>query len=199
MGGLRSYIRHVHYASYTKCNRYVWGKVEDLSNRKTFSHNKFNSTVCNKVPQHGYTFCCHLSWHLFLTKRTLCVHGNVETSWEIVGFRFKPRKKTSFYLLTHFRKGRMNIPLLYLHRYLRLTPLLVVSVLFSMSLLRFLGSGPLYPTMLKAFFGQCEKYWWSTLLYVQNYVNPSEMVLFNLSQQFFGFSQYFDFVFFSFV
>lgn len=26
----------------------------------------------------------------------------------------------------------------------------------------------------------CERYWWSALLYVQNYVNPNEMVRINL-------------------
>lgn len=71
----------------------------------------------------------------------------------------------------------MNVPLLYLHRYLRLTPLLIVTVLFSMSLIRFFGSGPLWPNMIESLGIQCERYWWSTLLYIQNYANPKQMCL----------------------
>lgn len=65
---------------------------------------------------------------------------------------------------------------------MRLTPLLGVSILFSMSLMRFLGSGPFWPTMLHFFHGECERYWWSSLLYIQNFVNQNEIVriLFNL-------------------
>ena len=74
------------------------------------------------------------------------------------------------------RKGRMNIPLLYLHRYLRLTPLLAVTILLTTSLARFGGSGPLFPHMVRFFSEQCERNWWSTLLYVQNYVHPHDMV-----------------------
>lgn len=75
-----------------------------------------------------------------------------------------------------FRKGRINIPKLYLHRFLRLTPLLGVSILFSLSLLRFMGNGPIWPRMLDRLSKQCELYWWSALLYTQNYVNPRNMV-----------------------
>lgn len=75
-----------------------------------------------------------------------------------------------------FRNGKMNVPLLFLHRYLRLTPLLIVSVLFSVSLLRFFGNGPLWPNMIETLGTMCERYWWSGLLYIQNYVNPRETV-----------------------
>ncbi|XP_055304016.1 uncharacterized protein LOC129569308 [Sitodiplosis mosellana] len=82
----------------------------------------------------------------------------------------------SINMLKHLDKtqGRINISLLYFHRYLRLTPLLFISVLFSMSLLRFFGSGPLWSQLMNIN-TNCEKYWWSTLLYVQNYVNPNDI------------------------
>lgn len=63
----------------------------------------------------------------------------------------------------------------YLHRFIRLTPLFGASILFSMSLLRFLGSGPFLPTMLHFSHGECERYWWSTLLFIQNFVNQNDM------------------------
>lgn len=65
--------------------------------------------------------------------------------------------------------------MIYVHRYLRLTPLLIAVVLFSITLLRFFGSGPLWPMLTNTISNQCEKYWWSTLLYIQNYENPTEI------------------------
>lgn len=75
-----------------------------------------------------------------------------------------------------FRKGKLNVPILYFHRYLRLTPLLGMTILFSVTLLRFLGNGPLWPSLMKFFGGQCERNWWSALFYVQNYYNPNDIV-----------------------
>lgn len=48
--------------------------------------------------------------------------------------------------------------------------------LVSMSLQRFLGNGPLWPIMNENLSGHCTLNWWSTLLYVQNYVNPNAIV-----------------------
>lgn len=85
----------------------------------------------------------------------------------------------SINMLKHLKKsgGKINIPLLYFHRYLRLTPLVFAAALVSMTLFRFLGDGPLWPMLTHSIKDQCEKYWWSLLLYVQNYVNPSEICL----------------------
>ncbi|XP_055306590.1 nose resistant to fluoxetine protein 6-like, partial [Sitodiplosis mosellana] len=67
--------------------------------------------------------------------------------------------------------GKMNVPRLYLHRYLRLTPILGFLVLFDPSLLKFLGSGPIWPLLVKPT-SICGSYWWSALFYIQNYVQP---------------------------
>lgn len=76
-----------------------------------------------------------------------------------------------------FRK-KLNIPLMYIHRYLRLTPAFAALILFSVSLIRYIGSGPIWPEVTNyVLVRNCEKYWWSALLYVQNYVNPNEMCL----------------------
>lgn len=45
-----------------------------------------------------------------------------------------------------------------------------------MTLLRFLGNGPFWPSTIEFLSKQCERHWWSTLLYVQNYVNPTDLV-----------------------
>lgn len=72
----------------------------------------------------------------------------------------------------------MNVLLLYFHRYLRLTPLLAVALLISVSMTRFGNKGPLFVQSLRVAREQCQQYWWSTLLYIQNFVNPGDLVSF---------------------
>ncbi|XP_052868606.1 nose resistant to fluoxetine protein 6 isoform X1 [Anopheles cruzii] len=75
------------------------------------------------------------------------------------------------------RNGRLNLPLMYLHRYLRLTPALAALILYSATLMRYSGSGPFWDGAMSLTADTCRDYWWSALLYVQNYVNPREMCL----------------------
>ncbi|XP_072382954.1 nose resistant to fluoxetine protein 6-like isoform X2 [Diabrotica undecimpunctata] len=63
----------------------------------------------------------------------------------------------------------------YLHRYIRLTPGLAGVVLVSATLLRYFGSGPRWPITVFSFEGFCKRYWWTTVLYVQNWVNIETM------------------------
>lgn len=74
------------------------------------------------------------------------------------------------------RNGKVNIPLLYVHRYLRLTPVLAVAIFFIITLMRFLGSGPLWPSAMAELGQRCERYWWAALLYVHNYVRGETTV-----------------------
>ena len=59
---------------------------------------------------------------------------------------------------------------------MRLTPLLAVNILILVSVFRYVASGPRWPFMVDMLSGQCEVNWWKTLLYVQNYVNPENIV-----------------------
>lgn len=74
-----------------------------------------------------------------------------------------------------FSNKQVNIFLLYFHRFLRLTPLLAMGILLVTTLLNHVGDGPLWPKYT-ATQDNCVEYWWSALLYVQNYVNPTQMV-----------------------
>lgn len=76
----------------------------------------------------------------------------------------------------YFRNGRINVVSLYIHRAIRVTPLLGVCILFSMSLFRFCANGPLWPRITAAVSKRCEQNWWISLLYMQNYVRPDDMV-----------------------
>lgn len=77
------------------------------------------------------------------------------------------------YLKNHAKGVPFNIPLYYIHRYLRLTPALAVVILIQVNLINHLGNGPLW-NFYNIATVNCQKYWWSTLLYIQNYVNPNE-------------------------
>lgn len=51
----------------------------------------------------------------------------------------------------------------------RLTPLLAVVVISYITVLRHLGSGPLWPNPIRGMQSVCERNWWKALLYIQNY------------------------------
>ncbi|XP_055841712.1 nose resistant to fluoxetine protein 6-like isoform X2 [Episyrphus balteatus] len=73
-------------------------------------------------------------------------------------------------------KGKLNVLQMYLHRYIRLTPIVAAAILFYVSLFRHMGNGPLWndftsPNKL------CHETWWATLLYVQNYAAAGKMCL----------------------
>nr|XP_019554140.2 nose resistant to fluoxetine protein 6-like [Aedes albopictus] len=81
-------------------------------------------------------------------------------------------------LLKELDKSRkLNLPVMYLHRYLRLTPALAALILLSSTLLKYGGSGPMWKTTVVIMEDACHKYWWSALLYLQNYVNPTEICM----------------------
>ncbi|XP_034652824.1 nose resistant to fluoxetine protein 6 [Drosophila subobscura] len=72
--------------------------------------------------------------------------------------------------------GRLHVPLMYLHRVVRLTPVLALAVLLFMTLFPRLGSGPLWQ-QFTASSQLCSDTWWAALLYVQNYAAPGRMCL----------------------
>ncbi|XP_017869446.1 PREDICTED: nose resistant to fluoxetine protein 6 [Drosophila arizonae] len=74
------------------------------------------------------------------------------------------------------RSGRLNVPLMYLHRIVRLTPVLAIAVLFLMTLFPRLDSGPLWQQFTSSS-QLCYDTWWATLLYVQNYAAAGRMCL----------------------
>ncbi|XP_032689160.1 nose resistant to fluoxetine protein 6-like, partial [Odontomachus brunneus] len=59
-------------------------------------------------------------------------------------------------------------------RYLRLTPLYVISIGVCIWILPLCGSGPYWYLVVEQF-AYCSKNWWKNLLYVNNYLTPSEL------------------------
>jgi len=66
-------------------------------------------------------------------------------------------------------KGRLNIPLFYIHRYLRLTPVYAVILAFLATLVVYLGSGPNWQDIHYSMTEACRNEWWRNLLYINIY------------------------------
>ncbi|KAK5645592.1 hypothetical protein RI129_006892 [Pyrocoelia pectoralis] len=81
--------------------------------------------------------------------------------------------------LKQMRNGvKFNVIFFYLARIVRLTPALFAVVLIHATLLRHIGSGPIWPNIRDTFMvNNCRENWWSTLLYVQTYVNSNNTCL----------------------
>lgn len=81
-------------------------------------------------------------------------------------------------LRTLDKKQRLNIPRMILHRYIRYTPVFGVLILYTVSLSKFNGRGPLeafessLPLSIRGTEDKCSRFWWSALLHIQNYANP---------------------------
>ena len=76
----------------------------------------------------------------------------------------------SFYLLSlkmHPRQGKTNFLLIYLHRYIRLLPIMVFTILFFTYILPEIGQGPAWGFMY-AQKEVCKQHWWLNLLYINN-------------------------------
>lgn len=63
----------------------------------------------------------------------------------------------------------------YLNRLLRMFPLLAALVLLEASLFHHVSDGP-YWNSVATNVQRCRSYWWATLLHIQNYVVPRDMV-----------------------
>lgn len=64
---------------------------------------------------------------------------------------------------------------MYLHRYLRLTPIVAVSILLYLKLLPRMGDGPLFGNWNFDNYDNCNDNWYWTLLYIQNYAADKEV------------------------
>jgi peptidoglycan/LPS O-acetylase OafA/YrhL len=81
-----------------------------------------------------------------------------------------------FYKTMQKTKGRFNIGLYYLHRYIRLTPAYAMVLAYIILIYPMLGRGPSSYTWdyQKQF---CVDNWWTNLLYVNNLVNAEEICM----------------------
>ncbi|XP_014662242.1 PREDICTED: nose resistant to fluoxetine protein 6-like, partial [Priapulus caudatus] len=72
--------------------------------------------------------------------------------------------------------GKVFWPLYYFHRFWRLTPVYMLLLMVDVCLVRYFGSGPLWP---KDGFevNYCSKTWWTNLLFINNLVYSDQMCM----------------------
>lgn len=68
----------------------------------------------------------------------------------------------------------------YFNRLLRMFPLLAALVLLEASAFHRVADGPYWENMGRNV-QRCRKYWWTTLLHIQNYYNPDDVVSYYLN------------------
>ena len=76
-----------------------------------------------------------------------------------------------YLLLLELKKngGTFNIPMYYIHRYIRLTAVYAVLMWFVATVYPRIGSGPLWGFVAQADAEGCQDRWWHHILYVQNF------------------------------
>jgi peptidoglycan/LPS O-acetylase OafA/YrhL len=81
--------------------------------------------------------------------------------------------------MKHMRKmnGKMNLIGFYVHRYLRMTPLMMAVIAFAANLLKYVSEGPSFQGSTVMFDSWCKKNWWINALYLHNFVNSDNMCL----------------------
>ncbi|XP_044314894.1 LOW QUALITY PROTEIN: nose resistant to fluoxetine protein 6-like [Drosophila rhopaloa] len=67
-------------------------------------------------------------------------------------------------------KGKLNVPMMYLRRLLRIVPILAMAILVYTQLTGLLGDGPLFKGGYNGK-ASCEKSWYLTMLFVVNFAN----------------------------
>uniref|UniRef100_A0A182NDQ2 Nose resistant-to-fluoxetine protein N-terminal domain-containing protein n=1 Tax=Anopheles dirus TaxID=7168 RepID=A0A182NDQ2_9DIPT len=76
------------------------------------------------------------------------------------------------------RKGRLNYAVLYVFRYIRLTPAYLAVIALYATWLPQLGDGPLWRERLALEQSRCRASWWLNVLYVNNYLGTDRVCMF---------------------
>ena len=71
-------------------------------------------------------------------------------------------------------KGSLNWLLVVFHRLLRIVPLFLFVICLSWSLAKYIGDGPKWYNADQIMHRDCSEYWWTFLLFVNNFVMPKD-------------------------
>lgn len=79
---------------------------------------------------------------------------------------------TCYFLLVQMEKTKGKIPwkLMYLNRYMRIIPTYAFVIGLNYFLLPLLNSGPIWSNTRKRTVGDCDSYWWTNFLFINNFI-----------------------------
>uniref|UniRef100_A0A8D8QJT9 Nose resistant to fluoxetine protein 6 n=1 Tax=Cacopsylla melanoneura TaxID=428564 RepID=A0A8D8QJT9_9HEMI len=75
------------------------------------------------------------------------------------------------------RKGKINYLVVFLYRFIRVTPVYAFVIFFYIYMLPYMNDGPLWRDIIGRESSRCEKNWWSNLLYFNNYYHENEQCM----------------------
>ncbi|PZC80938.1 hypothetical protein B5X24_HaOG213707 [Helicoverpa armigera] len=132
--------------------------------------------------------------HTFVTQTSSMIMANPAdalawmTSLDSIWITAAPITVDTFFmlsglLLVYTTAGKLtsmklvkSLHLFYLNRLLRMFPALAAVILLQISIFNRVADGPFWEVEM-THTHRCRVYWWSTLLHIQNFVNPSHMCL----------------------
>lgn len=76
------------------------------------------------------------------------------------------------------RRGNVNVAILYIGRYIRLTPSYMAVIGFYMTWFSVMGSGPIWQKTIGLEQERCQQSWWLNILYVNNYFGTDQLCMF---------------------
>lgn len=74
-----------------------------------------------------------------------------------------------YYLLMDYqRTKKFNILLIYFQRFFKLSLQVLLVIMFFTTLYEYFGTGPVWLEMTKMWIGDCPKYWWTFVLFINS-------------------------------
>ncbi|KAJ3630435.1 hypothetical protein MTP99_011629 [Tenebrio molitor] len=79
--------------------------------------------------------------------------------------------------MKYSEKFTIKLSSFYLFRLLRLVPALVATILIYVSVVKYVTQGPIWHSVLKQYLAHCKNTWWTTLLFVNNFIKYDDMCI----------------------
>lgn len=76
------------------------------------------------------------------------------------------------------RRGNINVIVLYVARYIRLTPAYLMILGFQMTWFKSIGDGPIWNSRIGLEEERCRTSWWLNILYINNYFGTENLVIY---------------------
>jgi peptidoglycan/LPS O-acetylase OafA/YrhL len=90
----------------------------------------------------------------------------------------------SYSFMNERSKGKkFNLPVHFIHPYLRLMPALAIMILFNATLFSRLGSGPLWRAHSQITEEECRDNWWKYLLFINNWFPIKQVCLWDVNER----------------